>query len=332
MTRSSLPAALATSAAALAFALVATACAPADPGAISGTGLLEIIEVDAAPSVSARVARVLVREGDSVRAGDTVAVLTIPTLEASLADARATEAHARAALSELEAGARAREIERAEAELAVREADLRRRVDDSTRLAPLVQERLASDAEMVAARTAVVAAVAQRDAADATLRLLREGTRAERIVAATADVARARAAILAAQSTAADLVLLAPVSGRVVSRNAEPGEIVAAGRPVATLGETRHQWVRVYLGPQHLPLIHVGDSATGLLDGFPDRPFRGRVTAIASRAEFTPRVALTETERADLLFAVRVDFADETGMLKAGLPVTVTFDRRASGQ
>jgi HlyD family secretion protein len=47
------------------------------------------------------------------------------------------------------------------------------------------------------------------------------------------------------------------------------------------------------------------------------------VSAVATRAEFTPRVALTENERADLLFAVRVELADSTGRLKAGLPVTV---------
>jgi HlyD family secretion protein len=48
------------------------------------------------------------------------------------------------------------------------------------------------------------------------------------------------------------------------------------------------------------------------------------------RAEFTPRVALTERERADLLFAVRVDFDHPHPMLKAGLPITVTFPRPAA--
>jgi HlyD family secretion protein len=70
----------------------------------------------------------------------------------------------------------------------------------------------------------------------------------------------------------------------------------------------------------------VGGGAAGRLDAMPERPFRGRVTAVNSRAEFTPRVALTERERADLLFGVRVDFADSTETLKPGLPVTVRFD------
>jgi HlyD family secretion protein len=51
------------------------------------------------------------------------------------------------------------------------------------------------------------------------------------------------------------------------------------------------------------------------------------VVSINDRAEFTPRVALTEDERADLMFGVRVEFADSSGALKPGLPVTVRLSR-----
>ena len=60
---------------------------------------------------------------------------------------------------------------------------------------------------------------------------------------------------------------------------------------------------------------------------FPDRPVTGVVRAVATQAEYTPRVALTERERADLLFAVRAEFRDTTQFLKAGLPVTVRLAR-----
>ena len=66
-----------------------------------------------------------------------------------------------------------------------------------------------------------------------------------------------------------------------------------------------------------------GQAATAHLDGFPDHPFQGRVVAISPTAEFTPRIALTEKERADLVFGVKVALEDTTGMLKAGLPATV---------
>ena len=62
----------------------------------------------------------------------------------------------------------------------------------------------------------------------------------------------------------------------------------------------------------------------------PARSFNGRVVAINSKAEFTPRVALTEDERADLMFGVKIEFEDSTGALKPGLPITVTIPKKPS--
>jgi HlyD family secretion protein len=308
---------------------IAAACGPAAEDVVEGTGTIEIVEVDIAPSLPARVEWIGVDEGDFVKAGDTIAVLTIPTLAAELEQARADEARTVAAFQELEAGAQRREIERAEAEVAAVEAELRRAVEDSVRLSALAARRLIADAEMTAVRAAVEAGIARRDAAAASLRLLTEGTRNERLTAATAEVRRARAGVAAAEATASDLVLLATAPGVVLSRNAEPGEMVPAGRSVATIGDTARPWVRVYLGPQHTPLLQPGDSVRAVLDAVPERPFKGRIASIATRAEYTPRVALTETERADLLFAVRIDLFDDGGMLKPGLPVTVRFYLRS---
>jgi HlyD family secretion protein len=75
--------------------------------------------------------------------------------------------------------------------------------------------------------------------------------------------------------------------------------------------------------------VRQGQAAVARLDGFPKRPIPGRVVAINPQAEFTPRVALTEGERADLLFGVKVALTDTTGLLRAGLPATVTLDEKA---
>jgi HlyD family secretion protein len=174
-----------------------------------------------------------------------------------------------------------------------------------------------------AVRSAARAAAARRDAAREALRLLREGTRPERIRAARAEVEDARAALAAAKGTAGDLVITAPVNGTILTRYAEPGEILAAGEAALTIGEVSKPWVRIYVGQNVLPLIHVGDSASARLDDFPERRFAGRVVSISDKAEFTPRVALTEEERSDLVFGVKIELRDTSGMLKAGLPVTV---------
>jgi HlyD family secretion protein len=154
---------------------------------------------------------------------------------------------------------------------------------------------------------------------------VREGARAEQIAAARAEVDNARAALNAAQQTASDLVLIAPVGGVVSSRNAEAGDVLATGIPAMTIADVSRPFVRVYVGEAVLPRVRIGDSVTAVLDALPDRPFAGRVAAISTRAEYTPRVALTDDERADLLFGVKIAFADTTRTLKAGLPITVRF-------
>ena len=110
---------------------------------------------------------------------------------------------------------------------------------------------------------------------------------------------------------------------RQLAAQSGAGETVAAGQPVLTLGDPRRPWTRVYVDQRVLPTLRIGQTVTARLDAYPDRAFRGRIAALNPRAEFTPRVALTEDEREDLLFGVRVEFDDPSGMLKAGLPLTV---------
>lgn len=311
---------------ALLMAVATLACGEAPGDTVEATGTIEVVEVGVSATVPARVVRVLVDEGATVQAGDTVAVLTLPTLEseASLRGARARAADA--VLDELVRGARAEEIRRAEAELAAADADAARAARDADRLKRLVDEQVISAQQYDAARTLAASTAARREAAAAALALLREGVRSERIRAARAEVEGATAARAAVQATARDLVLRSPATGVVGSRNFEPGEVAGAGMPVVTVAESGRQYVRVFVSQAALSRIQPGQSVHGVLDAYPERQFPGRVATIATRAEFTPRVALTERERADLLFAVKVEFADTTGMLKAGLPVTVHIE------
>jgi HlyD family secretion protein len=303
-------------------ALAIAACAN-DSGGLEAVGTVEIREHDVAPMTAARVVDLRVDEGASVHAGDTVAVLSVSTLAADIDQQRARVANAEAALREAEAGPRSAEIERAEAELRGAEAEADRAAKDLIRIQALTESGALAQQQLDAARALATTTANRREALRETLRLLRQGTRPERIAAARAEVATARAALAAAQATRSDLVLVAPVTGIVLGRHAEVGEVVPAGTPVVTVGESSKPWVRVYVSPADAARLTVGSPAVATLDDVPDREFPGRVASVATKAEFTPRVALTEKERADLLFAVKVELEDTTGMLKAGLPVNV---------
>ena len=308
----------------IAIGLVSLACRGDRKESIEGTGTLEVVDVDVAPMTPARVVRVWREEGDTVRAGDTLVSLTQSTVQADVDARRARLAAAEAQLRDLLAGARPAEIARAEADLRAAEAEAERTAQDLARVTALAQSGTVSGQQLDAAKSAAALAAARRDAARDALRLLREGTRPERIAAARADVQNARAALEAAERTASDLVLLAPVSGTVMLRNAEPGEVLGAGVPAMTIGELARPYVRIYVNQRVLPRVRLGARADGVLDGLPDHRFAGEVIAINNKAEFTPRVALTEEERADLLFGVKIAFRDTTGALKPGLPITVT--------
>ena len=307
----------------LLFALVALGCSRDAESVIEGTGTLEVVEVDVAPLTPARVVRVWRNEGDTVRAGDTLVSLTQSTIQADVSARRARVASAEAQLRDLQAGARPAEIASAEAELRAAESELARTIGDRDRIVALLRTGGVSTQEADAVRNAATVAEARRDRARDALRLIQEGSRPQRIAAARAEVENARAALAAAEQAASDLVLVAPVNGIVMLRAAEPGEVIAAGMTAMTIGELTAPYVRIYVNQRLLPGVKLGAEARGVLDGMPETSFRGTVIAINSKAEFTPRVALTEEERADLLFGVKVAFKDTAGALKPGLPITV---------
>ena len=315
----------------LALALLA-ACRGGVPDDIVANGTLQVDEVDIGPIVPSRVVRVFVEEGDSVSPGDTLATLTQATLAPDLAIREARLQAAQAHLMELERGARPAELRRAEAQLQAASAEADRTAGELARAEQLAPDGTISRQQLDNARSAAAAAAANREAAAATLRLLREGARAEQIQAARAEVASARGAVAGVQATVEELVLLSSVAGVVAGRHVQPGEVVGAGGAAVTVARAERPWARIYVGERMLPYVHAGQEVVGTLDGVDGVRFTGTVDHISTSAEFTPRVALTERERADLVFGVKIYFApDSTGLLKAGLPVTVTIPVPSAG-
>jgi len=157
-----------------------SACHGAEDAGVRATGTIEVREVDVAPLVPARVVRVLVDEGATVRAGDTLAALLQSTTGADIAQAEARVRGAEAALREDLAGARLGEVERAAADLRVMEAEADRANRDLERMRPLAEHGTVSRQALDASRADAEAAVGRRDAAREALQLLRDGTRPER--------------------------------------------------------------------------------------------------------------------------------------------------------
>ena len=154
--------------------------------------------------------------------------------------------------------------------------------------------------------------------------MLEAGFRKGQVEAAGHGLEVARADLLASRSRAGELVLTAPSAGTVLLRNFEVGEIAGPGQAVVTLGDPDRLWMRVYLAAPELPRVHRGDAVEATVLGT-KQSFKGHVVEIATEAEFTPRSALTEEERANLVFGVKVRFDPTGGVLKPGLPAEARF-------
>lgn len=303
--------------------LLLSSCA--EGGGTVARGWVEGREVDIAAMTTGRVVAMRVDEGDTVQAGDTIALLSREATAAEAAVARARMEAAAARVRELERGARAEDIGAARAELEGAEAEHARASVELRRLESIESPAFMSEQELDNARTAVLRAAARRDVAREALARLRAGATREQLDAARSELAAARAALAGAESVAGELVVVAPVSGPVLVRAFEPGEVVAAGAPLVTVLANDERWVRVWVSQRALAGTRVGSSVRVSIDGVDSAGFEATVASIATRAEFTPRIALTEDERADLMYAVRLNVRDPAGLLRVGVPVEAHF-------
>ena len=120
-----------------------------------------------------------------------------------------------------------------------------------------------------------------------------------------------------------DCTPLAPVAGVVVKKYVEVGELVTPGQPLIEIARLDTVWVKVYLPPEDLTRINLGDRAEVDPEDGRAEPMIGRVSWIASAAEFTPKNVQTREARADLVYAIKVIIPNPEHTLKIGMPVAV---------
>lgn len=248
-------------------------------------------------------------------------------LDAAIArrdSAQAALAAAEAKLAELLAGARTEEREQARAA----EAQARAQMEGAKRSLQVVKElytdRLPTKQQLELARTQYRIALEGVTAARARLDLLLAGARAETIQAARAQVEQARGALEAAKAMTGHLTIKAPVSGRVILKITEQGELITPGMPIVRIANLDTVWLRVYV-PEPNMRVKLGDRAEVVVDAYPDRRFEGKVTEIADKPEFTPKNVQTKEERVKLVFGVKVTLANPHGELKPGMPADATI-------
>jgi membrane fusion protein YbhG len=289
-------------------------------GMVRISGTIEATTVDVSFKVPGRVLERLVDEGENVRAGQVVARLDGADLAQEVSMRKAAAEHARAGLRELEAGSRKEEIARAAAVLAAAEAESVRLTDDFRRQQELFRREVVPKQKFDAALAARDAAQARERESMESLALIRKGPREERVDQGRASLKEAEASLALASERFGYATLTSPVAGLVMAKNIEPGEQVAVGTPVVTIGLLDNVWVRAYIAETDLGRVKVGQKVRVTTDTWPGRIYDGTVSFISSEAEFTPKNVQTSRERVKLVYRLKITLSNPNRELKPGMP------------
>jgi len=299
----------------------------ADPTEIVAAGHVEATEVRISTKVAGTLLRLNVDEGAAVAAGQELARVDTTDTQLALQTARADRAQAEAELQLRRAGSREEDVREAEAQVTRAQADLAGAARDLERMEGLLASGSGTTQARDDARTRHDVARASLDAARERLKRLKAGYRREEIDAAAARVQGADARIGQLEQQLKDAVIASPSTGVVTEKLAEQGELLARGTGLVVVTDLANAWLNVYVSETDLGRIRLDQEASVVTDDGQTR--RGRVSFVASQAEFTPKNVETRDERVKLVYKVKVALENRDGLFKPGMPAEARL--RAAG-
>lgn len=311
------------------------------------SGVLEGTTVTVSARLPGRLTRVLVDEGQAVKAGDLLAELDCAEPDAGVAGAEAQVAAALAQVAALrvQAEAAALQAEAARRQVGAQAAQIgslrvqqRNAVRQTARAETLKKNDAMPDAQVETYQTAAADLGERVRAANAAVQAGQAGADAAArqaasveagIAASEKQATAAEAGLTRARAVQAECHLLAPTDGVVTLRAREPGEVVLPGSAVIELTDDTSLKARFYVANADLGAAAPGVTVEAEADAFPGQRFPGTVLRVARVAEFTPRTVQTRSDRERLVYAVEALIENPEGKLRAGMPVEVTLARAA---
>ena len=271
------------------------------PGFVSGNGRLEATEIDIATKFPGRIEEVLVREGDTVDAGQVVARMDTRELLHQLHGAAAQEQQARDSKSTDEAVAK---VAQSQYEFAARDYERSAKLGEANVISA---QKLDSDRTKMETYAAALLATRAKTVADTSAILAAEHDR-ERL-----------------QTQIEDSELKAPLRGRVQYRLAEPGEVLSAGGKVVTIINLTDVYMTMFLPEHDAGQVAIGADARIVLDAAQQWPLPAAVSFVAAKAQFTPKSVETAIEREKLVFRTKVQIDPQVlrrlePWIKVGVP------------
>ena len=290
----------------MATALAVLAGCASDEKEYDATGIFEATETVVSAEQSGVLLRLDVNEGDELEAGREVGLTDTTQTWLRIRQATATKNVYRSQKPDMEKQiaatrqqlAKARQEQQRYKELVADGAAPRKMLDDASSQVLVLQKQL--DAQVSALNVQLSTLDAQLAAADVQVSQLTDQLQKCHVKT--------------------------PQKGVVLEKYAEPGEFVAAGKPLFKMADTEQMFIRAYVTSAQLQHVKVGQQATVFAD-YGDgqkKQYEGTVAWISGRSEFTPKTILTDDERADLVYAVKIRFRND-GYVKIGMYGEVAF-------
>ena len=286
-------------------ALLLTACGNSEKE-YDATGTFEATETTISAEQNGTLLTFAINEGDEIEAGSEVGLIDTTQTWLKLQQARATQEVYQSQKPDMEkqTSATRQQLAKAQAEqqrykeLVADGAAPSKMLDDATNQVQVLQRQLA--AQLSSLSTNTNALNKQMAATEVQIDQLRDQLRKCHIKA--------------------------PLKGTVLEKYAERGEFVAVGKPLFKMADMEQVYIRAYVTSAQLQSIRTGQQVKVFAD-YGDgkkQEYDGTVSWISSRSEFTPKTILTDDERADLVYAVKVRVKND-GFIKIGMYGEVKF-------
>lgn len=295
------------------------------------SGTIEAVESNLAFQVSGHVTRVDAREGQAVQTGDVLAELDSSEFATRLDQARASMEKAVKSKEQLQdllgiyTTTLPEDVKRARANVAVARNTMLDSKKNDERYEELYRRGVVSQKERDSVNLGYENAKAKLHESEAVLaqavsNLRKIDSTEKDIEAAQAQIDLTKAAFEQAKIQLGYTKLLAPYSGIITSRNVEPGEIVSPGREVFSLSDLSRVDLKIFVDETDIGKVRPNQKVDVVVDTFPGRFFKGRVSYVSPEAEFTPKIIQTKKERVKLVYLVKVSVPNPKFELKTGMP------------
>jgi HlyD family secretion protein len=305
---------------------------PAPSNQLTLSGNIEAHESLVGFTVAGRIVDLPVEEGQQIQQGALLARMEDADYKQKVRIDEDTVRVRESSLALTLAGTRHQELKATQQTVIDAQADLEQKTVDNERMQRLYAKDEVSAQDRDLAATALKRADATFKAAQQRYNEAAEGSRKEDIAIAQANLNEAGANLGLSRVNLGYTILHAPSTGVITVRQAELGEVVAPGTPVVTIADLDHIWLRAYIAETDLGRIHWGQDAVITTDTYPGKRYHGRISFIASDAEFTPKSVQTYQERVTLVYRIKIDIDNPNHELKPGMPADARIDLAAASQ